>query len=141
MSARRAALIAVLAVTAVALPSGAWASWGTTSPGTAASLAGTLAAAPTPSFGTTTCTGTGSKTASVPVTWPSATGARSYDIQSDTAPLSTQPPTSVTGLSTTITVPVPADPKKAPTLYVRLRSRAGNWLTAYGTTISETVTC
>jgi hypothetical protein len=137
MGTRRAPLLAVLIVAAVAVPSGAWASWGTSSPGTAAASAGTLTA-PTPAFGTTTCTGNGSnKTATVPVSWPAAAGALSYDVQSDTAPLTTQSPTTVTGTSTTITV----DPKKSPTLNVRLRSRAGNWLTAYGPTKSETVTC
>jgi hypothetical protein len=140
MGTRRAALIAVLIVTAVAVPSGAWASWATSSPGTAAAAAGTFTA-PTPAFGAITCTGSGNKTASVPVSWPAVAGALSYDVQSDTAPLSTQAPTSVTGLSTTIAVTVPSDPKKKPTLNVRVRPRAGDWLTTYGTTISEGVTC
>jgi hypothetical protein len=138
MPARRAALLATAAVCAIAAPSAAWASWTTTSPGTAAALAGSLTA-PAPAFGTTTCTGkgTGNMSASVAVSWPAVPGAASYDVQSDTAPLGSQSPASVTGTSTAITV----DPKKSPTLNVRLRSRAGNWLTAYGTTISETVSC
>jgi hypothetical protein len=137
MARRHAALVAAAIACAAAVPSAAWASWQTGGPGSAAARAGTLTA-PTPTLGTPACAGKGANTtATVQVSWTATAGAAGYDLQWDTSPPTTQPPTTVAGTS----APVTFNAKSPQTLYARLRARNAGWLTGYGVTVTRSVSC
>lgn len=130
-------LLAAALLAPVVPASAAWQSQGN---GSGLAKASTLGA-PSPSFGTAVCSGSGaSRQADVPLSWAAVTNAASYDVTWSTALTGTKN-VSTSNTSTTLTAVGLNGNDKTQTFTAKVRSTRNNWHSPFSSQISVTVTC